>query len=272
MPEDRLTFDGMVWGPGHLHWHGLSFSLDPKDPGATELVLWKTPALIAQYEAFWAHEAGRVERVFELGLWKGGSMAFWAEAFSPTRLVGVDKSLESPSAAFDHYLAGRADRLHVYWGVDQGDPERLEALVATEFDGPLDLVIDDASHLYSLTLSSLETLLPRLRPGGLYIVEDWAWHHWPALRGAFSCNVPLTRLVTELIETVGTGRGVIADVSVYQGFVAVRPPLVNVGGTRRRAPCRPQSRPRSRLVVSEEGSVCSYKAGVGSSILPPPTI
>ena len=217
-----MTFDEMVWEPGHLHWHGLSFSLDPKDPGATELVLWKTPALAAQYEAFWAREAGRVERVFELGLWKGGSMAFWAEAFRPTRMVGVDKSLGSVSAAFDHYIAERTDRLRVYWGVDQGDPERLQALVATEFDGPLDLVIDDASHLYTLTLSSLETLLPRLRPGGLYIIEDWAWYHWPKWQETFAGHVPLTRLVTELIEAVGTGQGVIADVSVYQGFAAVR--------------------------------------------------
>ncbi len=217
-----MRFDGMDWEPGRLRWHGLTFSLDPEGPGTTELVLWKTRALIAQYEAFWAQQVGPVERVFELGLWKGGSMVFWAEAFSPARLIGVDQSQQSLSAAFDRYVAERADRLHVHWGVDQGNPERLAALVETEFDGPLDLVIDDASHLYPLTLSSLETLLPRLRPGGLYIIEDWAWHHWPALQGAFAGRVPLTRLVTELIEAVGTGQDVIADVSVYQGFTAVR--------------------------------------------------
>jgi len=217
-----MIFDGMVWEPGRLRWHGLSFSLDPEGLGTNELVLWKTPALIAQYDAFWARESGRVERVFELGLWKGGSMAFWAEAFRPTRLVGVDQSRESRSPAFDRYLAERPDRLRVHWGVDQGDPERLAALVASEFDGPLDLVIDDASHLYSLTRSSLETLLPRLRPGGLYIIEDWAWHHWPELQEAFTGQIPLTRLVTELVEAVGTGRGMIADVSVHQGFAAVR--------------------------------------------------
>lgn len=217
-----MAFDGMVWEPGRLRWHGLTFSLDPQNPGTTELVMWKTPGLIAQYEAFWAREAGRVERAFEVGLWKGGSMAFWAEALGPTRLVGIDLSRESPSAAFDHYVAGRTDRLRVHWGVDQSDSQRLAGLVATEFDGPLDLVIDDASHLYSLTRSSLETLMSHLRPGGLYIIEDWAWHHWPTLQGVFAGHVPLTRLVTELIEAVGTGRGIIADVSVYQGFAAVR--------------------------------------------------
>ncbi len=212
----------MVWEGDRLLWRGRTFSLGPEGPGTTELVLWKTPALIAQYAAFWAREETRVDRVFELGLWKGGSMAFWAEAFHPSRLVGVDRSPGSPSAAFDRYVAERSDRLRVYWGVDQGDRARLAALVASEFDGPLDLVIDDASHLYSLTLSSLEALLPRLRPGGLYIIEDWAWHHWPTSQRAFGGQVPLTRLVTELIESVGTGLDIIADVSVYQGFAAVR--------------------------------------------------
>lgn len=217
-----MIFDGMVWEEGRLHWHGLSFSLDPQDSGASELVLWKRPALIAQYEAFWARETGRVERVLELGLWKGGSMAFWSETFRPARMVGVDKAPRSQSAAFDRYVAERADRLRVYWGVDQGDSERLETLVATEFDGPLDLVIDDASHLYSPTRSSLETLMPRLRPGGLYVIEDWSWYHWPAFQQTFAGQVPLTRLVTELIEAGGTGSDVIADVSVHQGFAAVR--------------------------------------------------
>ena len=41
---------------------------------------------------------------------------------------------------------------------------------------PLDLVMDDASHLGPQTRASFETLFPRLRAGGLYIIEDWSWH------------------------------------------------------------------------------------------------
>jgi hypothetical protein len=56
----------------------------------------------------------------------------------------------------------------------------------------------------------------------LYVIEDWSWYHWPAFQETFAGQVPLTRLVTELIEAVGTGSDVIADVSVHQGFAAVR--------------------------------------------------
>jgi hypothetical protein len=42
---------------------------------------------------------------------------------------------------------------------------------------PLDLVIDDASHRLRETISSFEVLFPLLRPGGLFLLEDWDWQH-----------------------------------------------------------------------------------------------
>ncbi len=70
------------------------------------------------------------------------------------------------------------ERLKPFWAVDQQDSARLREIWQTEFRAPLDLVIDDASHLYGPTKTSFETLFPLLRPGGLYIIEDWAWGHW----------------------------------------------------------------------------------------------
>ena len=42
---------------------------------------------------------------------------------------------------------------------------------------PVDLVIDDASHRYPETVASFEVLFPRLRTGGLYVIEDWTAEH-----------------------------------------------------------------------------------------------
>jgi hypothetical protein len=50
----------------------------------------------------------------------------------------------------------------------------LGASCTDEFgQDPLDLVIDDASHLYGPSLATFETLFPALREGGLYVLEDW---------------------------------------------------------------------------------------------------
>ena len=79
--------------------------------------------------------------------------------------------------------AGIGDRLKTYWGVDRATRKRLREIVDTEFDGvPLDLVIDDGSHLLEETRTSFETLFPRLRMGGLYVIEDWNWELNPTFR------------------------------------------------------------------------------------------
>lgn len=55
-----------------------------------------------------------------------------------------------------------------YYGVNQADTVALERIVADEFQGqPLDLVIDDASHMLEETRVSFNCLFPKLRAGGL---------------------------------------------------------------------------------------------------------
>jgi hypothetical protein len=109
----------------------------------------------------------------------------------------------------------------VEWGVDQADTARLVGFVGSTLTGPLDLVIDDASHRYEPTRASFEALFPLIRPGGFYLIEDWAWAHWPTLHAAFAGLIPLTRLVTECIEATGNEQSGVAGVTVAQGFAAI---------------------------------------------------
>lgn len=222
-----VSFAGMSWEPDRLCWRGQTFRLeDPTRPvpGSDGLILWKSRGLVEQYRAFWAERPGFSPRqVFELGVWKGGSVVFWAEALQPDRLVAVDKREGGDSPAFEAYLAARTPRLQVHWAVDQSDQGRLRTVLDGAFDGLLDLVIDDASHLYGPTRASFETLFPRIRPGGLYVIEDWAWAHWRGFQGPtspFARQIPLTRLVEELVAAVGSS-DLVRAVSVRRGFVAV---------------------------------------------------
>jgi hypothetical protein len=166
----------------------------------------------------------------ELGMWDGGSLAFWMEVLQPTKLVGVDLLERADSAYFRRYITSRRlhQRLKTYWKTDQRDAARLKQIVAAEFNGPLDLVMDDASHGYQATKASFETLFPLLRPGGLYLIEDWAWGHWPEFNGPTSYlaeEIELTRLVEELVAAVGSCYRVpvqtVGPLSVYHGFVAI---------------------------------------------------
>jgi predicted O-methyltransferase YrrM len=117
--------------------------------------------------------------IVELGISQGGSTALLALVARPGRAVALELE-DEPVAALVSLLErhGLGDSVRPYFGVDQADRARVAAIVDGEFgDEPLDLVFDDASHMLDETRASFEVLFPRLRPGGLYVIEDWDWQH-----------------------------------------------------------------------------------------------
>jgi predicted O-methyltransferase YrrM len=188
-------------------------------------LMFKTQGLLESFDKFFASRPDfRPHNLFEVGIWDGGSTAYWFEYFKAQKIVAVDHLDREDSEYFRGYVASRnvADRVKTYWSVDQGDSRRLLEIVASEFEESLDLVMDDGSHLPKRTKSSFETLYPLLRPGGIYVIEDWNWelmpqsrspeHEWASMDG-------LVGLVTDLIRM--TGAHLIPAVTVYPNFVAV---------------------------------------------------
>ncbi|MFN3465334.1 MAG: sulfotransferase [Terricaulis sp.] len=167
-------------------------------------VLMKSRRLIEQYVSLF--EELTPANVFELGIRRGGSMAFYNLAFKPARHVAIEIDT-GPIPALDSVVDwAKADgrRMTPYFGVDQADAERLGEIMSAEFgavERPLDLVLDDASHRADLSQRSFETLFPRLRQGGLYGIEDWGWAHWQGFQGtnAYFANEPaLSNLIFKL--------------------------------------------------------------------------
>lgn len=66
-------------------------------------------------------------------------------------------------------LEDRNFNIH-FWLGDQSDKSFTDLIAATS--GPFDVIIDDASHVSSLTIASFKNLWPHLKPGGIYVVED----------------------------------------------------------------------------------------------------
>jgi hypothetical protein len=87
----------------------------------------------------------------------------------------VDLEPEIPARLADVIEKHRlGDVVHTAFGLDQADRASLTSFVDAHIPPEgLDLVIDDASHLLGPTRVSFEVLFPRLRPGGLYVLEDW---------------------------------------------------------------------------------------------------
>jgi predicted O-methyltransferase YrrM len=115
-------------------------------------------------------------RIVELGILQGGSVALLALVARPRKLVAIELD-ETPVEPLLDLIRERGweGSVRPYFGVDQADRERVAAIVAGDFGGePLDLVVDDASHVYGPSVASFEVLFPLLRPGGAYVIEDWA--------------------------------------------------------------------------------------------------
>jgi len=224
-------FESLVWQKDRLLYNGLVFRLEHYRSGDWDLgdecfVFYKIKKLVDQYEHFFASREFTCRHFLELGMWEGGSLPFWFEAFRPEKMVGIDLMERGDSAHFQRYVRERGleQRIKTFWGVNQTDSQRLLNIAEAEFGSTIDLVLDDASHVYGPTLSSFETLFPLVRPGGLYIIEDWAWEHWP------ECHTPesslarqegLTRLIFEIMQAAGTSEALIKSVTVHEGFAAV---------------------------------------------------
>src|SRR5258706_16276072 len=135
-------FRDLVWQPDRMLWHDLVFRLEHTRSADWELgdacfVFYKTKALVDQYAHFFATLPNFApQHVAELGVWDGGSLAFWFELFQPAKLVGFDIQSKSNSRYLSDYVAQRrlAERLVIHWETDQANVTQLSTLMASEFD------------------------------------------------------------------------------------------------------------------------------------------
>jgi hypothetical protein len=225
----RMTgFDDIEWMPEGLRLGGWHFRYQHGRPPARghdlEFTFYKLRPMIEEYQHFFEHRPARVRSMLEVGMWDCGSLAFWLQILQPDRAVGVDLTVRVDSPYFDRFLqeTGLTERVATHWEVDQADGARLRALLRKHED-MLDLVIDDASHLYRPTRATFQTVFPLVQPGGLYIIEDWAWEHWPefAGRGAqWADETAMADFVHELVSFSASDDAV-RQVSIYKNFVVV---------------------------------------------------
>lgn len=227
------THSGLRWvSDDVLEVGGTRFtiSVDPDVyttavPTGREFMLVKRRAMVE-----WL--AGRLSpednsNILEVGIYKGGSTAFLNALLRPAIQVAVELEPEPVQALEEYAGSGASGALHCFYGVDQADEIALARIIEETFAGaPLDLVVDDASHLYRETRSTFEVAFPKLRPGGRYIIEDWNWAHmdedlWQYAGGYWADRPALTNLIVELIMVAGSDRGAISEITVDRDMVEI---------------------------------------------------
>jgi cephalosporin hydroxylase len=233
---------------GDREFH-CDFFVDDAPP--ERLPVMKHRALVERYIE--VAEQLRPVVVVEIGIRRGGSTALMDALYTPDKLIAIEIST-TPAVALQDYIdeRGLGDIVRPYYGVDQSDRARLSEIVAQELGGrAIDLVVDDASHLYPETVASFEVLFPRLRPGALYVIEDWnadqlisdviahrlsvvsgaersaleqeiaALQEEQARQRAGSPRVPLPQLAVELAVVRASAGDAIREVTINRNWIVI---------------------------------------------------
>ena len=156
------------------------------------------------YEEFLGPLHCRPLNILEIGLGcnvgpsgAGKSLAMWLHYF-PRATVSVfefDRGCVEAWRAQDPMGIGAdvlARRVTFFLG-DQSSVADLQPALAR---GPYDFILDDGGHSFKQQIVSLGVLMPAVRPGGMYILEDLGtsysnpghpvsrpWHDWPVTGG-----------------------------------------------------------------------------------------
>jgi Tfp pilus assembly protein PilF len=119
---------------------------------------------LRHYQRLFAHWRDKPINLIEIGVEYGPSLNVWRKYFTQATIVGIDID---PACA---RLAG--DRVVIEIG-SQDDPGFLYKVCAKY---PPSIIIDDGSHFAHSMVYSFKRLFPMLVDGGLYVVEDIAFH------------------------------------------------------------------------------------------------
>lgn len=177
------------------------------------IVILKDREVLANYAAVFSDAPPR--RILEFGIFQGGSPALFALWFDVEKFVGID--ISEPVHGFDEFCRRHpiGAKIWSHYSVSQTDARKVKDIIGKEFGSePLDVIIDDASHLYGSTRRTFEIAFPHLRPGGIYVIEDWGWAHWPA-SGLYPGRTALSMLIMELTMLCASRRDIISEVRVF---------------------------------------------------------
>lgn len=140
---------------------------------------WSANNYADVYQAYLAPVRDKVEHFCEIGLgvpgpnWAaniahgnnsdgGGSIRMWAEFLPKAQIYGLDIN---PAPHLD------GGRVQTYL-VDQSSEASLEQFKSQTGGVFFDVIIDDGSHIADHQQLTLSVMWERLRPGGLYFIED----------------------------------------------------------------------------------------------------
>lgn len=199
----------------------LMAGLKAKASSDDEITLFKDRDFVRAYVQ--SLQDRDIRNMVEVGVKHGGSALFFWHLLQLQKLSCIELAGSAP--ALGNYIErmGLQDQIRLHFRIDQGDRDTVREIVAADFDGEaIDLVVDDASHIYSPSKATFETLFPLVKPGGLYILEDWRASLLAVHRSKEGDEEPpFHQLVHEILDFAIVNPHIMPQVSCYKNFAVV---------------------------------------------------
>jgi cephalosporin hydroxylase len=113
-------------------------------------------------------DKGAPVTLLEIGVQNGGSLEIWKKYFPPdSQIHGLDINEKCSELKFGE---------NIYFHL--GSAADLEFINANFQDKTFDIIIDDGSHICNDVINAFRYLFPKLKDGGLYVVEDMQNSYW----------------------------------------------------------------------------------------------
>jgi hypothetical protein len=115
------------------------------------------------YEEAFRPYRDKENSILEIGVDTGGSMALWSKYFSHSKILGIDIKTDRFLDQFKDTNYPNIRNIIVTDAYDQ---------LLVDFLPEFDIIIDDGPHWIEYQLKGIDLYLPKLKVGGLMVIED----------------------------------------------------------------------------------------------------
>jgi hypothetical protein len=118
------------------------------------------------YEFHFNHFKNKEIKLLEIGTWKGASVASFYYYFNKAIIFCLDRNYK---------FQFKSNRINFFYcnTRNSDDLKKFEDLLINKKSENLDLIIDDASHIYSDILINFKNFFKKVKSGGFYVIEDF---------------------------------------------------------------------------------------------------
>ena len=118
------------------------------------------------YDLHFNYLKNREIKLLEIGTWKGASVASFYHYFSNAIIFCLDRNYK---------FQFKSNRINFFYcdTRNTNDLKKFEDLLINKKSETFDIIIDDASHIYSDMLNNFKNFFKKVKPGGFYVIEDF---------------------------------------------------------------------------------------------------